>query len=67
VPGTDVEAYGRRDRVGRVVVRQLVVAGTGRVLRPRLPLPARLARVLAAATAVAWFAAATALLVLAAG
>jgi hypothetical protein len=66
-PGTAVEAYGRRDRVGRVVVRQLVVTGTGQVLRPRLPASGRLTRVVAAATAVVWFAAAAALLVLAAG
>ncbi len=65
--GTAVEVYGRRDRSGRVVVRQVVVAGTGRVLRPRLPLAGRLTRAAAAATAVVWFAAATGLLVLAAG
>jgi hypothetical protein len=65
--GTDVEAYGRRDGAGRVVVRQLVIVGTGQVLRPRLPISDRLTRVVAAATAAVWFATATALLVLAAG
>lgn len=64
-PGTAVEVYGRRDRAGRVVVRQLVVAGTGRVLRPRLPASGRLTRIAAVATAAVWFAAATALLALA--
>ncbi len=65
--GTVVEAYGRRDRSGRVVVRQLVDTGTGRVLRPRLPASGRLTRILAVATAVVWTAAATAVFVLAAG
>lgn len=64
--GTAVEAYGRRDRSGRVIVRQLVVADTGRILRPRRPASGRLTRVFAAAAAAAWFAAATTLLVLAA-
>ncbi|MEV6829489.1 hypothetical protein [Amycolatopsis sp. NPDC051102] len=64
-PGTGVEVYGRRDRAGRVVVRQLVLAGTGQVLRPRLSAAGRLTRIAAAATAAAWFAAATALLALA--
>jgi hypothetical protein len=65
--GTVVEAYGRRDRTGRVVVRQLVITGTGQVLRPRLPVSGRLTRVVAAATAAVWMATAAALLVLAAG
>ncbi|WP_328618130.1 hypothetical protein OHS18_20495 [Amycolatopsis sp. NBC_00355] len=64
--GTVVEAYGRRDRAGRVVLRQLVVVGTGRVLTPRRPAADRLTRVAAAATAAVWFAAAAALLILAA-
>ncbi|MDQ7807300.1 hypothetical protein Q5425_26490 [Amycolatopsis sp. A133] len=66
-PGTVVEAYGRRDRAGRPAVRQLVLTGTGRVLRPRVPAPARLTPVVAGATAAVWFAAAAALLVLVAG
>ena len=66
-PGTAVEVYGRRDRAARIVVRQLVVVGTGQVLRPRLPVSGRLTRVVASAAASVWFAAATALLVLAAG
>jgi len=66
-PGTAVEVYGRRDRAGRVVVRQLVVADSGRVLRPRLPASDRLTRIVAVATAAVWFATAAALLVLAGG
>lgn len=65
--GTAVDAYGRRDRAGRVAVRQLVVVGTGEVLRPRLAASGRFTLVVAAAAAVAWFATAIALLVLAAG
>ncbi|WP_330277836.1 hypothetical protein OG205_20480 [Lentzea sp. NBC_00516] len=41
--GTGVEVYGRVDRTGSVLVRELVTDG-GQASRPRLPLPQRILR-----------------------
>ncbi|WP_143168812.1 hypothetical protein [Amycolatopsis australiensis] len=61
--GAMVEVYGRRDRVGKIVVRQLVSAGTGDIVTPRSPIACRLQRAAECAAVAVWAATACALLV----
>ncbi len=57
VEGTGVQVYGRVDKTGSVLVRQLIT-DDGRVCRPRLPLRQRIARGAGLVKAALWFGAA---------